>query len=125
MGGRVPAFMGLAQATGGVYLEEADKPLNVEQAMRDTGLDFDVKLEKIQAVVEEPVVTDEGPTTVTRTLDMPRYRAIHRPLPGRLHPPVRPGVPPLPAHPAHRDRRAGRRRGLRGRGHAEGAGSVR
>lgn len=76
MGGRVPAFMGLAQRTGGVYLEQADggAPLTVEKAMHDTGLDFEVKLERIQAVVDEPVVTDDGPTTVQRTIDMPRYR---------------------------------------------------
>lgn len=75
MGGRVPAFVGLAQRTGGVYLEEADKPLSVPDAMRQVGLDFDVKLEGIQAVVDEPVVTADGPTTVRRTIDMPRYRA--------------------------------------------------
>jgi hypothetical protein len=75
MGGRVPAFMGLAQRTGGVYLEEADTPLSVPDAMRQVGLDFEVKLEKLQAVVTEPVVTADGPTTQDRAIDMPRYRA--------------------------------------------------
>lgn len=77
MGGRVPAFLGLAQATGGVYLER--EGVDVQTALRETGLDFDVRLETVYAEreVTDIVVNDDGPAEVKRMerLEIPRYRA--------------------------------------------------
>lgn len=77
MGGRVPAFMGLAQRTGGVYLEN---PPSVQDALKATGLDFEVRLETVEAVVTEsaPGMSETGELVevqVEKRLAIPRYRA--------------------------------------------------
>ena len=76
MGGRVPAFMGLAQRTGGVYLEN---PPSVQDALRATGLDFEVRLETVEAVVTETsaamVDGELVEVPVEKRLAIPRYRA--------------------------------------------------
>jgi len=43
--GRVPAFVGLAKQTGGVYLETPD--MKVEDALRETGLDFTIEMDSM------------------------------------------------------------------------------
>jgi hypothetical protein len=60
--GRVPAFLGLAERTGGVYVEDSDRGLHVGDALRKTGLDFEVRKELITAARTESVleVTPEG-----------------------------------------------------------------
>lgn len=65
MGGRrIPAFLGLAQRTGGVFFEN---PPSVEDALKQTGLDFQVTLEPLQTTV----INDDG----VSTLDLPRHFA--------------------------------------------------
>lgn len=55
--GRVPAFLGLAERTGGVYVEN---PPTVADALRETGLDFDVRHNPVSASrMEEVAVPDE------------------------------------------------------------------
>lgn len=72
MGGRVPAFLGLAQRTGGIFYEN---PESVADGVRQAGLDFDVKLESLHTSVPEPIIGDDGPTTIARTFDLPNHRA--------------------------------------------------
>lgn len=75
-GGRVPAFVGLAERTGGVYLEEGSAPLDVVDAMRQVGLDFEVRLQRLATHVEDIVLDDDGSLRkIEREIDMPRYRA--------------------------------------------------
>lgn len=64
MGGRVPAFLGLAQRTGGVFFEN---PPSTEEAFRQAGLDFTVVLENNQCtrITEDGVETKEVPRTRT------------------------------------------------------------
>lgn len=45
MGGRTPAFIGLAQATGGVFFEN---PPSVPEALEQVGLNFEVTLEDLK-----------------------------------------------------------------------------
>lgn len=46
--GRVPAFLGLAERTGGVYLERTgENPPTVAEALHRTGLDFEVRKEAL------------------------------------------------------------------------------
>ncbi len=80
--GRVPAFLGLAERTGGVYVEDSDRGLTVGDALRQTGLDFEVRKELITAARTEEVleVTPAGePTMVSRptgeALRMPAWNA--------------------------------------------------
>lgn len=73
MGGRVPAFLGLAQRTGGVYLEN---PPSVTEGLRQTGLDFEVKLHTLQTVVAEPVIGPDGDLGMQTTAhELTRHRA--------------------------------------------------
>jgi phage/plasmid-like protein (TIGR03299 family) len=55
--GRMPAFAGLAKATGGLYVEDTNKGMTVEQAITKAGLDFTV-----EAVdeVRVTVTSDDG-----------------------------------------------------------------
>jgi hypothetical protein len=67
--GRVPAFLGLAEKTGGVYLERTgENPPSVAEALKRTGLDFEVRLEPLsfQPTAEAPVVGDDGELTSER-----------------------------------------------------------
>jgi hypothetical protein len=65
--GRVPAFLGLAERTGGVYIEDT-RGLNVADALRQTGLDFEVRLDSLAINVSEDVavVGDNGSLTMER-----------------------------------------------------------
>ncbi len=61
--GRVPAFLGLAERTGGVYLERTgDNPPTVAEAIHATGLDFEVRKDSLSAHRSEEVavVGDDG-----------------------------------------------------------------
>lgn len=61
--GRVPAFLGLAERTGGVYLERTgENPPTVDEALKRTGLDFEVRLEPLsfQPTADAPVVGEDG-----------------------------------------------------------------
>lgn len=80
--GRVPAFLGLAERTGGVYVEDTTNGLTVGEALRKAGLDFEVRKELITASRSEEVleVTDSGePRMVSRPtgeqLRMPSWMA--------------------------------------------------
>jgi Domain of unknown function (DUF932) len=67
--GRVPAFLGLAERTGGVYLERTgENPPSVAEALKRTGLDFEVRLEPLsfQPTAEAPVVGDDGELSTER-----------------------------------------------------------
>ncbi len=68
MGGTVPAFLGLAQRTGGTYFEN---PPTVAEGIKGTDLDFEVRLEKMQAVVMQDTIEGQVPLAV----DVPRFRA--------------------------------------------------
>lgn len=69
MGGRVPAFMALAQKNGGgVYFEN---PPTLADGIKGTDLDFEVRLEAMQAVVQQDTI--DGP--VALPVDVPRFRA--------------------------------------------------
>lgn len=57
--GRVPAFLGLAERTGGVYIEDTTRGLTVADALRQTGLDFEVKLEPISAARSESYLDND------------------------------------------------------------------
>lgn len=77
LGGRVPSFAALAKRTGGIYVENAP---SLAEAKKGTDLDFEVRLERLQAVVAQTElrVTDEGePQAHTRSLRVavPRFRA--------------------------------------------------
>lgn len=61
--GRVPAFLGLAERTGGVYVEN---PPSVADALKQTGLDFEVKHEPITAGRSEDVLADDASGLVSR-----------------------------------------------------------
>jgi hypothetical protein len=79
--GRVPAFLGLAEQTGGIYLERTgEKPPTVAEALKATGLDFEVRLEPLdfQPTAEAAVLADDG------ELRMERQPVGDRvPMPGR------------------------------------------
>jgi hypothetical protein len=67
--GRVPAFLGLAERSGGVYLERTgDNPPTVAEAMRRCGLDREVRKEplSVHTSAEAPVVTDDGGLAMER-----------------------------------------------------------
>jgi len=67
--GRVPAFLGLAERTGGVYLERTgETPPTVAEAMRRCGLDREVRLDSLSVNLsaDAPVVTDDGGLTMER-----------------------------------------------------------
>lgn len=71
-GGRIPAFMGLAKRTGGVYLEN---PPSIAEGIKATGLDFEVRLERVQALVAQEGMSPEGePVTMHTAIDVPDYR---------------------------------------------------
>ncbi len=75
MGGRVPAFLGLAPE-GGIYWEN---PPSLDEAVRAAGLDFQVTLEPLSTTV----VTDEG----VSTLPLPKHFAtVQRHPDGRVVP---------------------------------------
>lgn len=59
--GRVPAFLGLAERTGGVYIEQTSG-LNVADALRQTGLDFEVRKDALSVNLsgEVAVATEDG-----------------------------------------------------------------
>src|SRR3954454_21076746 len=76
LGGRVPAFVGLAERTGGVYLEEGSAPLGIVDAMRQGGLDFQGTVERVAPHVQDIVLDDDGSLrSIEREIDMPRHRA--------------------------------------------------
>jgi hypothetical protein len=61
--GRVPAFLGLAERTGGVYLElNGENPPTVAEALKRTGLDYEVRKDALffQPTGEAPVIGDGG-----------------------------------------------------------------
>lgn len=58
--GRLPAFAGLAKATGGYYVEAGDTPLTLDQAMHRADLNFTMQFEDLVS----NVITDEGVTRV-------------------------------------------------------------
>jgi hypothetical protein len=60
MGGRVPAFMALAQRTGGLFLDMEQEPRSLPDAMHAVGLDFEVRLEKVFAHVAQEGVSEDG-----------------------------------------------------------------
>lgn len=67
--GRVPAFLGLAERTGGVYLERTGpNPPTVAEAMRSCGLDFEVRKDTlaVNLSADAPVATDDGGLTMER-----------------------------------------------------------
>lgn len=63
--GRVPAFLGLAERTGGVYTEN---PPTVDEGMRQTGLDYEVRVEALSfhPTGEVAVVGDDGELRMER-----------------------------------------------------------
>lgn len=63
--GRVPAFLGLAEKTGGIYVEH---PPTVEEGLRQTGLDYEVRVESLsfQPSGEVAVLGDDGNLTMER-----------------------------------------------------------
>jgi hypothetical protein len=76
--GRVPAFLGLAERSGGVYLERTgENPPTVAEAIKKVGLDREVRLEplSVQTSAEAAVVTDDGGLAMERipgdTVPMP------------------------------------------------------
>lgn len=73
MGGRVPAFVGLAQATGGLFFEN---PPSVAEGLRQSGMDFTVELHDLQAVVPlSSVDSDGGELVVPQTFELARHKA--------------------------------------------------
>jgi hypothetical protein len=97
MGGRVPAFVGLAQRTGGLYLEaQEDKPLLATEALRSTDLDFEVRLERTYAHVNQEGVNEGGePVTITTPIEVPDYRTtVMHYNDGRQPVPITPWVSP-------------------------------
>lgn len=94
MGGRVPAFMALAQRTGGLYYEN---PPSLAEGLRATGLDAEVRLERTFAHVDQSAYDPETgeEVTVTAPIDMPDYRTtvLHY-NDGRQPVPVTPWVSP-------------------------------
>jgi phage/plasmid-like protein (TIGR03299 family) len=73
MGGRVPAFIGLAQKTGGVFYED---PPDVQTGMQQAGMDFEVQLHELQAVVPELGLDQDGKeATVNRMLPLAKHRS--------------------------------------------------
>lgn len=63
--GRVPAFLGLAERTGGVYIENAP---TVGEALAQTGLDYEVRHDAAMAAEQEDVleIGDDGQPTMVR-----------------------------------------------------------
>jgi len=79
--GRVPAFLGLAERTGGVYLERTGaNPPTVGEALHRTGLDFEVRKEALdfRPTADMLVVGDDGAPTMERQETGNRV-----PMPGR------------------------------------------
>lgn len=67
--GRVPAFLGLAERTGGVYLERTGaNPPTVAEAMSRVGLDFEVRKDTlaVNLSAEVAVPTDDGGLSMER-----------------------------------------------------------
>ncbi len=58
--GRLPAFVGLAKATGGYYVEAGETPLTPQAAMAKADLNFTMQFEEITS----NVITDTGVTRV-------------------------------------------------------------
>jgi hypothetical protein len=78
--GRVPAFLGLAERSGGVYLERTgENPPTVAEAMQRCGLDREVRLEPLSVHTsgEVAVSTDDG------GLEMQRQETGVVPMPAR------------------------------------------
>jgi phage/plasmid-like protein (TIGR03299 family) len=74
MGGRVPAFMGLAQRTGGVYFEN---PPSLLEGLRQTGLDYTATLDRVQAVVMQDGISESGePVEIPTYIDIPDRRVV-------------------------------------------------
>lgn len=81
-GPRVPAFLGLAEATGGVYLE--NPPTDIDAALREVGLDYEVRKETIKGHLTVPRVDGENLVADEVTLDMPGWFAnVAHPNDGR------------------------------------------
>jgi hypothetical protein len=101
--GRVPAFLGLAERSGGVYLERTgDNPPTVAEAMKRVGLDREVRKEplSVHTSAEAPVVTDDGGLAMERvptgeTVPMPdRWVAtVSYPRDGSAPSPIAPCSP--------------------------------
>jgi phage/plasmid-like protein (TIGR03299 family) len=87
MGGRVPAFIGLAQRTGGVFLEtvpDGQATPTVAERLTQVGLDYEVTLEDIKVSV--PGMNADGEFEV-REETMPRHKAtVGRYPDGRIVP---------------------------------------
>jgi hypothetical protein len=67
--GRVPAFLGLAERSGGVYLERTgDNPPTVAEAMRRCGLDREVRKDTlaVNLTADFPSVGDDGELRMDR-----------------------------------------------------------
>lgn len=78
--GRMPAFAALAKATGGLYVENTDSGMSVDEAMTKAGLDFTVESVKGVSV---SVIGDNGVTTV----EHPDYQMnVARHADGRITP---------------------------------------
>lgn len=97
MGGRVPAFMALAQRTGGTYLER--EGLTVAEGLRESGLDFEVRLERTFAHVAttDLAVVDGEPQEVQTVtpIEVPDYRTTTMHFnDGRAPQPITPWVSP-------------------------------
>lgn len=75
MGGeRIPAFLALAKSTGGVYAEGFE---SVAAGLRETHLDFEVRMEEIQGFAKQQVLNDDGTDLieVSTPLALPNHRA--------------------------------------------------
>ena len=73
MGGRVPSFAALAKRTGGVYWEN---PPSVADGKKGTDLDFEVRLESLQAVVAQDGMSESGELVkIEKRIEVPRFRA--------------------------------------------------
>src|SRR3954468_10697105 len=87
MGGRVPAFIGLAQRTGGVFLETStngESVPTVAERLVQVGLDYEVTLEDLKVTV--PGMNADGEFEV-REEPMPHHRATVARYPdGRITP---------------------------------------
>lgn len=77
--GRVPAFLGLAERSGGVYIENTSG-LEVGDALHQTGLDFEVRKDSLSVNLsgEVPVVGDDGSLTMER-----QETGVQVPMPAR------------------------------------------
>lgn len=69
--GRVPAFLGLAERTGGRYVEN---PKSMHDALVQTGLDFEVRKEEgIRVHIAQPQVDGDNLVMQDVALDMPKW----------------------------------------------------